>query len=451
MHLRRLLSISVLTVLTSLMVSCSGGGEETGSTGVTADMLREGIRSGESAQEARKGTAAFRFEQSEFEWGSVPYGRQVRERISFENTGDEPLVIYDFVADTEGITIDFPSAPVEPGKRGEIIVYYRPDSDDSGTFNYTLQLTANTPEGGSSVNITGEVVGGQLANVTGGMGSLQAGGNGNTDRYGRPPGDPHYQHNHPIRPGEPGYGSGQQGTQQQNQEDGVQRDEYGRTPDNPHFGHNHPPGQDEDLQQQQQQDIERQIREQMGSQEDGEKDQYGRSPGDPHYGHNHPPGPDEQQGSNQETDEYGRTPDDPHFGHNHPPQNQQGQQQQGQQQQQPGSGWEVESVPDPNAPKISFEKTEHNFGTVAKGTRPSYDFQFTNTGKSPLVINNVRASCGCTAPAYSREPIPPGESGFVTVEYNTDFRDSETINQSVTVETNTDQGSYNLRIRGRVE
>lgn len=70
------------------------------------------------------------------------------------------------------------------------------------------------------------------------------------------------------------------------------------------------------------------------------------------------------------------------------------------------------------APRISFEKTTYDFGTITTGDKVTYDFKFKNTGKSPLVIANADASCGCTVPEFPKKPIQPGEGGIIKVVYD---------------------------------
>jgi len=70
-------------------------------------------------------------------------------------------------------------------------------------------------------------------------------------------------------------------------------------------------------------------------------------------------------------------------------------------------------------PAIQFEETTHDFGIVdEKGGPVTCDFVFENTGDAPLIISNVRASCGCTTPEWTKTPIEPGEKGSITVAYN---------------------------------
>ena len=71
---------------------------------------------------------------------------------------------------------------------------------------------------------------------------------------------------------------------------------------------------------------------------------------------------------------------------------------------------------------ISFEDTKHKFGTIAEGEKVKHAFRFTNSGNNPLVIEKAVASCGCTVPSYSKEPIAPGGSGEIIVEFNSEGR-----------------------------
>lgn len=101
-------------------------------------------------------------------------------------------------------------------------------------------------------------------------------------------------------------------------------------------------------------------------------------------------------------------------------------------------------------PGMAFEKTEHNFGTIKEEIGAvTTQFEFTNTGNSPLIIRRVSASCGCTTPSYSREPILPGKKGMITARYSTTARPG-TFNKSITVYTNVPDTVYVLRIKGNV-
>ena len=67
---------------------------------------------------------------------------------------------------------------------------------------------------------------------------------------------------------------------------------------------------------------------------------------------------------------------------------------------------------------ITFEKTEHDFGTLLQGEVVTYSFHFTNTGNEPLIISQVTSSCGCTVGDYPRNPIAPGKGGEIKATYN---------------------------------
>jgi hypothetical protein len=70
------------------------------------------------------------------------------------------------------------------------------------------------------------------------------------------------------------------------------------------------------------------------------------------------------------------------------------------------------------APVMKFEKETHDFGKIRIGDKITYDFKFTNTGASPLIITDGYASCGCTKPEWPKTPIKPGEQGIIHVTFN---------------------------------
>lgn len=72
----------------------------------------------------------------------------------------------------------------------------------------------------------------------------------------------------------------------------------------------------------------------------------------------------------------------------------------------------------PQPETIQFAETFYNFGKIAQGKPVTHNFIITNTGKEPLKLDNVQASCGCTTPEWSREPIAPGKSATIKVGYN---------------------------------
>jgi hypothetical protein len=99
--------------------------------------------------------------------------------------------------------------------------------------------------------------------------------------------------------------------------------------------------------------------------------------------------------------------------------------------------------------EIEFETTEHNFGTILQGGDGTFEFVFKNTGKEPLVLNNVRSSCGCTVPVWPKEPIKKGDKGVIKVSYNT--RITGNFSKSISVYSNSGEAPAVLIIKGKVE
>ncbi len=69
-------------------------------------------------------------------------------------------------------------------------------------------------------------------------------------------------------------------------------------------------------------------------------------------------------------------------------------------------------------PKLKFEEDAFDFGDISQGEKVKHAFKFKNTGNANLIISSAIGSCGCTVPSYPKEPIAPGESGEVMVEFN---------------------------------
>jgi hypothetical protein len=96
---------------------------------------------------------------------------------------------------------------------------------------------------------------------------------------------------------------------------------------------------------------------------------------------------------------------------------------------------------------MTFEKTDHNFGTITQGEQAEYNFKFQNTGSQDLIIASASASCGCTIPEYSKEPIKPGGTGYIKVKFNSEHR-LDGFEKAVTVTANTTPLETLLIIRG---
>jgi uncharacterized cupredoxin-like copper-binding protein len=102
--------------------------------------------------------------------------------------------------------------------------------------------------------------------------------------------------------------------------------------------------------------------------------------------------------------------------------------------------------------EIKFDKMEHNFGTFAE-SQPvqKCTFTFTNTGDAPLVINQAVASCGCTVPSYTKEPIAPGKKGTISVTYNGKGKFPGHFKKTITVRSNAKTEMTRLYILGNME
>ena len=100
-------------------------------------------------------------------------------------------------------------------------------------------------------------------------------------------------------------------------------------------------------------------------------------------------------------------------------------------------------------PKIKFDTLEHQFGTIQQGSQVRHVFKFVNNGSAPLVISNVKTPCSCTAPSFSKEPVQPGESGEVVLQFNSTGKSGQFV-KTVTVHYNSDQSPEYITIKGNV-
>jgi len=100
---------------------------------------------------------------------------------------------------------------------------------------------------------------------------------------------------------------------------------------------------------------------------------------------------------------------------------------------------------------ISYSFTSHDFGKINEADGPaSFKFEFTNTGSVPLILSDVQASCGCTTPSWSKEPVMPGAKGYITATYNPKGRPGR-FDKTITVKSNANDDPVNyLKISGEV-
>jgi hypothetical protein len=99
-----------------------------------------------------------------------------------------------------------------------------------------------------------------------------------------------------------------------------------------------------------------------------------------------------------------------------------------------------------DGPQMKFRETTFDYGNIPRNVPATHEFQFTNTGNAPLIINSANPSCGCTVPEYSQEPIMPGKTGVIKVVYNA--ANPGGFTKSVTVRSNA--GETSLTIKGNV-
>ncbi|MGB3006700.1 MAG: DUF1573 domain-containing protein [Chitinophagaceae bacterium] len=97
---------------------------------------------------------------------------------------------------------------------------------------------------------------------------------------------------------------------------------------------------------------------------------------------------------------------------------------------------------------LKLKVTEHNFNQIPQGKPVYYSFEITNTGKTELKLDDVRASCGCTTPEWSREPIAPGATAKIKVGYNAAAEGY--FDKSITLMYNNSTQSKQIRIIGTV-
>ncbi len=103
---------------------------------------------------------------------------------------------------------------------------------------------------------------------------------------------------------------------------------------------------------------------------------------------------------------------------------------------------------DYTGPVIEFENAVIDYGEIAVNSDGNRVFKFKNTGKSPLIISNVKGSCGCTVPTKPEEPIMPGETGEIKVKYATNRIGP--FSKTVTITSNAYEPKVVLKIKGRV-
>lgn len=101
------------------------------------------------------------------------------------------------------------------------------------------------------------------------------------------------------------------------------------------------------------------------------------------------------------------------------------------------------------SPIIEFDQKVYDFGTIDEGEVIDGAFVVTNTGKTDLLITEVKPSCGCTTPDWTKDAIKPGETGEIKFSFNSKGR-TGTQNKSITIKSNAEKVTEVIRIKGVV-
>ena len=112
-----------------------------------------------------------------------------------------------------------------------------------------------------------------------------------------------------------------------------------------------------------------------------------------------------------------------------------------------GSG--NKTVVSADAPVIVFEREIFDFGKIAQGEKVNHEFKFKNTGKSPLIISNATATCGCTVPEFPKEPILPGKEGVIKVTFNSQGKEGMQ-DKVITLNSNANPATTSVHLVGDV-
>ncbi|MGV6831662.1 MAG: DUF1573 domain-containing protein [bacterium] len=108
------------------------------------------------------------------------------------------------------------------------------------------------------------------------------------------------------------------------------------------------------------------------------------------------------------------------------------------------------AVANADFPVMTFDRAEHDFGEIENGTPVETVFTYTNSGKAPLVISDIKSTCGCTVPQdWSKEPLAPGESGKFTVKFN--GKGKNKVTKTVNITANTEKGKEQVKITAFVK
>jgi hypothetical protein len=110
----------------------------------------------------------------------------------------------------------------------------------------------------------------------------------------------------------------------------------------------------------------------------------------------------------------------------------------------------VDTVAAAMKPTMDFKDTVHDFSTVHENESVSYDFEFTNNGKTPLIITSANGSCGCTVPEFPHDAVQPGKSAIMKVTFNSTGKSGHQ-EKSVVIHANTVRNIHMLFIKADIK
>jgi hypothetical protein len=115
-----------------------------------------------------------------------------------------------------------------------------------------------------------------------------------------------------------------------------------------------------------------------------------------------------------------------------------------------GTGAKLSAQIDANGPKMTFVgETSYDFGKITQGDIVKKDFTVKNTGKQPLIINNITTPCGCTTPEWPKAPIAPGKTGVIHVEFNSANKMGQQ-EKELHIQSNSIDGEELISLKGEV-
>lgn len=100
--------------------------------------------------------------------------------------------------------------------------------------------------------------------------------------------------------------------------------------------------------------------------------------------------------------------------------------------------------------EFKFEKESHDFGPIKQGDVVEYEFKFENIGEVPLVISDIKASCGCTTPSWPKEPVEPGAEGTILVKFDSKGKIGQQL-KNITITANVETGRKIISIKTNIE